>query len=109
MNDPMRHNPTWPPVPIKLPSNIPKFEGKIGEEPGDHVTMFHLWCSSNSLNDDSIHLRLFQRTLTSVAAKWNIELLFASYDSFLDLETIFLNHFQLHVWYGFSTDLLSTF
>jgi hypothetical protein len=59
MNDPVIHDPTWPPVPTKLPSDIPKFEGKNGEDPGDHVTTFHLWCSSNSLNHDSIRLRLF--------------------------------------------------
>jgi hypothetical protein len=61
------HDPTWPPVPTKLPLDIPKFEGKNGEDPGDHVTTFHLWCSSNSLKDDSIRLRLFQRTLIGVA------------------------------------------
>ena len=69
MNDPVHHDPTWPPFPIK-PSEIPKFERKTGKDPGDHVTIFHLWCSSNSLNGDSIWLRLFQRNLTSVAVKW---------------------------------------
>jgi hypothetical protein len=54
MNDSMSHDPTWPPVPTKLPLDIPKFEGNTGEDPGDHVTTFHLWFSSNSLNDDSI-------------------------------------------------------
>ena len=52
MNDPVSHDPTWSPVPTKLPSDIPKFEGKNGEDPGDHVTTFHLWCSSNSLIDE---------------------------------------------------------
>ena len=37
-------------VPAKLPLDIPKFEGKSGEDPGEHVMTFHLWCSSNSLN-----------------------------------------------------------
>ena len=73
MNDPVSHNMAWSAVPNKLPSNIPKFEGKAGD-PGEHVTTFHLWCSSNSLHDDSIHLRLFQRTLTGPAVKWYIEL-----------------------------------
>jgi hypothetical protein len=54
MNEPVSHDPTCPPVPTKLPLNILKFEGKNGEDPGDHVTTFHLWCSLNSLNDDSI-------------------------------------------------------
>ena len=63
-NDPVSHDPTWPAIPTKIHSDIPKFEGKPGEYPSEHVTTFHLWCSSNSLNNDSIRLRLFQRTLT---------------------------------------------
>jgi hypothetical protein len=51
MNDHVHHDLTWPPVPTKLPSNIIKFEGKTSEDPGDHVTTFHLWFSSNSLNN----------------------------------------------------------
>ena len=27
MNDPVAHDPAWPAVPTKLPSDIPKFEG----------------------------------------------------------------------------------
>ena len=73
-NDPVSHNLAWLEVPTKLPLDIPKLEGKASEDPGDHVTNFHLWCSSNSLHDDSIRLRLFQCTLTSPAAKWYIEL-----------------------------------
>ena len=96
-------------VPIKLPSYIPKFEGKSSEYPGAHITTFHLWCSSNSLNDDYVRLRLFQRTLTHVAAKWYIELPSAAYDRFLDLEPVFLNHFQLSVRYDVNTNLLSNF
>jgi hypothetical protein len=99
----------WPPVPTKLPSDIPKFEGKSGEDPGDHVTTFHLWCSSNSLIDDSIRLRLFQRTLTGNAAKWYIELPGGSFTSFADLANIFLNHFQLPVRYDAGTELLANF
>ena len=74
MNDLVSHNLAWPKIHTKLPSNIPKFEGKAGEYPSEHVTTFHLCCSSNSLHDDSICLRLFQRTLTGPAAKWYIEL-----------------------------------
>ena len=61
------------------------------------------------LNDDSIRLHIFQRTLTSVADKWYIELPSFTYDSFLDLATIFLNYFQLLVWNDVGIDLLSTF
>jgi hypothetical protein len=74
LNDPIRHSPQWPAIPAKLPSDIPKFDGKPGEDPNNHVMNFHLWCSSNSLMDDSIRLRLFQRTLTGSTAKWYIEL-----------------------------------
>jgi hypothetical protein len=60
LNDPIRHSPQWPVIPAKLPSDIPKFDGKAGEDPNNHVMTFHLWCSSNSLMDDPIRLRLFQ-------------------------------------------------
>jgi hypothetical protein len=69
MNDPVHHDFPWPSVPTKLPSDIPKFEGRNGEDPGDQVATFHLWCSSNSLNNDFIQLRLFQHTLTVVSMK----------------------------------------
>ena len=97
MNDPVKHDATWTPLPTKLPLDILKFEGKAGEYLGARITTFHLWCSSNSLNDDTIRLRLFQITLTSVAAKWYIELPSAVFGSFWDLANVFLNHFQLPV------------
>ena len=50
------HNLNWSSVPTKLSSDIPKFEGNPGEYPDNHVTNFHLWFSSNSLNDDSVCL-----------------------------------------------------
>ena len=28
INDPIQHNPSWPVIPFKLPSDIPKFDGK---------------------------------------------------------------------------------
>ena len=30
INDPIQHNPFWPTIPVKFPSDIPKFEGKKG-------------------------------------------------------------------------------
>ena len=60
LNDLICHSPQWPAIPSKLPSDIPKFDGKPGEDSNNHVMNFHLWCSSNSLMDDSIRLRLFQ-------------------------------------------------
>ena len=55
-NDLVSHDSTWSVVPPKIPLDIPKFEGKSGEDPGEHITMFHLWFSLNLLNHDSIHL-----------------------------------------------------
>jgi hypothetical protein len=74
MNDPVCHDPTWPPIPTKILLNNPKFEGENGEDPVNHITTFHLWFSSNSLNDDSIQLILFQCTFNGVVVKWYIEL-----------------------------------
>ena len=91
-NDPINYAPWWPVIPHKLPSDIPKFDGNPGEDPSTHVMTYHLWCSSNSLNDDSIRLRLFQHMLTGLAAKWYTELPRASFDNFTALVTIFLTH-----------------
>jgi hypothetical protein len=109
MNDPVHHDLSWPPVPTKLPSYILKFEGNTGEDLGVHITTFHLWCSSNSLNDDSIHLRLFQCTLTTVVTKWYIELPGEHIEPLIRLVLVFLNHFQLSVHYDVNIELLSVF
>jgi hypothetical protein len=45
MNDLILHDPTWPNMPTKLPLDIPKFEGKPGDDLANHVMTFHLWCS----------------------------------------------------------------
>jgi hypothetical protein len=97
LNDPILHSPHWPVIPAKLPSDIPKFDGKLGEDPNNHVMTFHLWCSSNSLMDDSIRLRLFQRTLTGSAAKWYIELPRGFFNDFNTLAMDFLTHYQLPI------------
>jgi hypothetical protein len=96
-------------MPTKFPSDIPKFEAKPNKDPGDHVTTFHLWCSSNSLKDDSIQLRLFQCTLIGSAMKWYIELDRSRYSSFGELAMAFLNHFQLPVRYDVGTEFLDNF
>jgi hypothetical protein len=108
MNDLVCHDPTWSPIPTKLPLDIPKFEGKNGGDPSDHVTTFHLWCSSNYLNENFIWLRLFQRTLTGVVAKWYIELPRGGYGTFSQMVLVFLNHFQLSVRYDVGLEILST-
>jgi hypothetical protein len=109
LNDPIRHSPQWPAIPAKLPSDIPKFDGKVGEDPNNHVMTFHLWCSSNSLMDDSIRLRLFQRTLTGSAAKWYIELPRGFFSDFNTLAMDFLTHYQLPIRYDTGTEILTSF
>jgi hypothetical protein len=104
----MCHNLSWPPFPTKLPSNILKFEGKTSEDAGDHVNAFHLWSSSNSLNDDSIHLRLFQHTLMGVTAKWYIDLPGGTYGTLNQMVLVFLDHFQLLVHYDVGLEILLT-
>ena len=39
-NDLIRHNPLWPPMPTKIPLDIPKFEGKAGEDPQNHIMSY---------------------------------------------------------------------
>ena len=97
MNDAVSHDSAWIAIPNKIPSDIPKFEGKVGEDLSEHVTTFHLWCSSNSLHEDSTRLRLFQRTLTGPTTKWYIELPRGAYVLFHDLAMTFLNHFKLPI------------
>jgi hypothetical protein len=109
MNDPVRHDPSWPLIPTKLPSDIPKFEGKTCEDLSDHVTNFHLWFSLNSLNDDSICLSIFQCTLMGVASKWYIELPGETYGTFNQMVLVFLNHFQFLFCYDVKIEKKLTF
>ena len=107
-NDPIVHSPYWPPVPSKIPSDCPKFEGKAKEDPKAHVMIYHLWCSSNSYIHDCIRLQVFQWTLIGVAAKWYIELPRNAYHDFNTLAMAFLTHFQLPVLYETSTHMLTS-
>jgi hypothetical protein len=109
LNDPIFHDLHWPPMTTKFPSDILKFEGKPGEDLGNHVMTFHLWCSSNSLKDDSLQLHLFQCTLIGGVVKWYIELDRSRYSKFNELEMVFLNHLQLLVRYDADTKLLAKF
>ena len=105
-NDPIRRNPLWPPLPTKLHLDIPKFEGKVGEDPQKHIMSFHLWCSSNNIVGDSVRLWLFQRILTSVVAKWFIELPHATYLDFSSLASTFFHYFQLPIRYDEGMEIL---
>jgi hypothetical protein len=108
-NHPILHAPTWPAMPTKLPSDIPKFEGKAGDDPANHVMTFHLWCSSNSIMDDSIRLRLFQCTLTGASAKWYVEEKSGSHVTLQSLAKAFLTFFQLPIHHNNGLELLSNF
>lgn len=107
-NDPILHNPYRPPVPTNIPGDCLKFDGKANKYPQAHVMTYHLWCSSNSWLDDSIRLRLFQRTLTGCVAKWYIELARVSFQNFNSLAMAFLTHFQLPIRYETGTHLLTS-
>ena len=106
-NDPIIHNPYWSPISTKVPGDCPKFEGKCGEDPQAHVMTYHLCYSSNYWVDDSVRLRLFQRTLTGAATKWYIELPCGIFQDFNTLSMAFLTHFQLPVHYEAKTHLLT--
>jgi hypothetical protein len=89
INDPMHHDPLCPPTPTKIPSDIPNFEENISEDLGDHMTTFHLWCLSNSFNENYVHLRLFQWTIIGFFVKWYIELPRDTYETFNQMFLIF--------------------
>ena len=108
MNNPIQHHFAWPPVPVKIPTDIPKFDGKTGEDLANHITTYHLWCVSNYFLDDSIKLRLFPRTLTGNVAKWFIELPTTSFFDFQSLAIAFLTHFQLPIRYEMGTVILTS-
>lgn len=107
-NDPILHLLYWPPVPTKVHSDCPKFEGKSKEDPQAHMMAYHLLCSSNLYVNNSIHLQLFQRTLTGDARKWYIKLPRGTYNDINSLAMAFLTHFQLLVCYETDTDMLTS-
>jgi hypothetical protein len=41
-NDPILHNPTWLPMPTKIPLDISNFEGKPSEYLANHVMISHI-------------------------------------------------------------------
>jgi hypothetical protein len=108
-NDPILHDPTWPNMPTKLPSNILKFEGKPEEYPTNHVMTFHLWCYSNNIMDDSICLRLFQRNLTGSSTKWYVDEKSGSHVTSESLAKAFLSLLQLLVRHDTGLEIISEF
>jgi hypothetical protein len=57
--------------------------------------------------DDSIFLRLFQRTLTSSSAKWYVDEKLGSHVNFESLAKVFLAFFQLPIYHDTGLELLS--
>ena len=56
--------------------------------------------------DESIRIRLFQRTLTGAAAKWYIDLPQAKHPDFNSLAFMFLQCFQLPIRYDEGVEIL---
>ena len=109
INDPIHHDASWPAMPTKLPSDIPKFEGLAGEYPSNHVRSFHMWCSSTSITNDSVGLQLFQRTLIGAGSKWYVDQPPSSHTTFATLARDFLFYFQLPLRYDTGIELLTSF
>jgi hypothetical protein len=59
--------------------------------------------------DDSVQLRLFQRTLTGPLAKWYVEEKYGSHTTFESLAKVFLTFFQLPIRHENGLELLSEF
>ena len=92
-----------------IPSDIPKFEGKHGHDPANHIMEFHLWCSSNSIVADSERLHLLQRTLTGATTKWSVNISQASHTSFETIATSFITYFQLLIIHDLGLEMLTEF
>lgn len=69
---------------------------------------YYLRCSLNSLNDDSIHLGIFQWNVIVLWAKWYVELPKDSFNNFNGLITTFITNFELLVYYETDTNLLTS-
>jgi hypothetical protein len=108
-NDIILHDPTWPNMPTKLPSDILKFQGKPGEDAANHVMTFHLWCSLNNIMYDSICLSLFQINLRVSSAKWYVDEKQGSHVTFESLVKAFLSFFKLPIHHDIVLELLSEF
>ena len=108
INNPIHHDVGLPSMLTKLPSHIPKFEGIDGDDLTNHVWSFHMSWFSNSITNDSIHLWLFQCTLTGDTTKWYVDQPSTSHSIFTMLSKSFLAYFQLPLQYDIGIELLTT-
>lgn len=96
MNDPISYNATWIGLYTKIPSYIPKHEGRDGDNPINYdARTFHSWFSSNSIIDIIMKRKILLCALTGVAMLWYIDLKYVSYFSFTTIAIELLTHFQL--------------
>ena len=77
--------------------------------PRNSLRIFHLWYSLNNIVDDTIRLRLFQRTLIGIVTKWYVEQPSATHGTFSALITAFLTYFQLPIHRDSGMKLLTHF
>lgn len=89
----------------KLPSNIPKFEGKVGEDHANHIMSFHLWCSLEIIIEYFVCLRPFQRTLMGLVMKWYVNEPIGTYTTFEKISKEFLSFFDLDIWHDTRLDI----
>jgi hypothetical protein len=109
INDHIWHHATWPTMPTKLLSDIPIFDSRAREDPSNHIVSFHLWCSSNSIMEESIRLMLFQCTLTVSTMKWYIDKPTHSHATFESITKVFLALFQFFVHRDVGINILTNF
>jgi hypothetical protein len=108
-NDPILHNPTWPAMPTKLPSDILKFEGKAGDDPANHIMTF-----SPMVFFEQHHGRVHPIEVISMythypSAKWYVEERSGSHTTFESLAKSFLIFFELPIRHDNGLELISDF
>jgi hypothetical protein len=107
-NDPIFHNPSWLSILAKIPFDIPKFCGKLREDPLMHILTYHIWHSSKYLMDNSIQSHIVQTNLIESVAKWYLELKGSSYNIFDALAMTLLMHLQFPISYETKIDILTS-
>ena len=94
INDPIAHDLAWCAMPTKLHSDIPKFKGQVGEYLDNCIMYFHIWCSSNSIIEDSVWLASFNEPLQDPLF---VNEPIVTYDTFEGIAKAFLLFFQIPI------------